>query len=66
MKCVNIPETTDSVVSPAIVHDTASKFFFFLFLVVKVAKSLKVGGDHSVCFSQIFYTVSFSSVFSKQ
>lgn len=38
MKCVNIPETNDSVVSPAIVsssncvHHTASNFFFFFSL----------------------------------
>lgn len=49
MKCVNIPETNDSVVSPAIVsssycvHHTASNFFF---LIIKVAKSLKAGGEN--------------------
>ncbi len=51
MKCVNIPDTNDSVVSPAIVsssscvHHTASNFLGF-FVIIKVAKSQKVGGEN--------------------
>ena len=43
MKCVNIPETNDSVVSPAIV---SSSFFACKVSVLKVAKSLQVGGEN--------------------
>lgn len=51
MKCVNIPETNDSVVSPAILspssclHHSSYKALGLLFI-LKVAKSPKVGGEN--------------------
>lgn len=43
MKCVNIPETNDSVVSPVIVKDTASNFWASFFVEI-VAKPFKMDG----------------------
>lgn len=74
MKCVNIPETNDSVVSPAIVsfsycvHHPVYIFLGFFYL-IKVIKSQKVGGENwnpSLSVEGVFpdiNTVSFSSVF---